>query len=217
MKSIPTIASLALIALAAGRAGAEDSHPVSIQAKVIAESPFKLAVPSARLIYEDDGTLSLAFDLKVTNTRADRLVTASGWALDVASPAGELLQRVNLTSVAEIEPLQSRTLRYRLGAKALGPVTASSRFTIRPASQGVRDITALLCLDTITCESQEFACAQQCGNPLAGEPGAAAFDCTCGRQWDQARKCWRDTCLAHCLCNGRPTPPADEPFLTWGY
>jgi hypothetical protein len=216
MKSIRTVASLALILLAAGGAGAEDSQPVSIQAKAIAESPFKLAVPSARLIYEDDGTTSLAFDLKVTNVKADRLVTASGWALDVASPAGELLQRVNLTSVAEIEPLQSRTLSYRLGAKALGPVTASSKLTIRPASQGVRDITALLCLDSVTCESQQYACAQQCGNPLVGEPGAAVSDCTCGKQWDQARKCWRDTCLAHCLCNGRPTPPQNEPFVTWG-
>jgi hypothetical protein len=217
MTRFRTLASLALIALAAGRAGAEDSQPVSITAKSIAESPFKLAVPSARLIYEADGSTSLAFDLKVTNTKSDRLVSASGWALDVASPAGELLQRVNLTSVAEIEPLQSRSLSYRLDAKALGPVTASNKFVIRPASQGVRDITAMLCLDTITCEQQQYACAAQCANPLVGEPGIAFQDCTCGKQWDAARKCWRDTCLAHCLCNGRPTPPPDEPFLTWGH
>jgi hypothetical protein len=215
MKVPGTVVSLALLALAAVAAAAEDSQPIAIYAQPVAESPFKLSVPAARLVYGDEGGPALAFDLKITNTRNDRLVATSGWSLDVSSPQGELLQRVHLASGVEIEPLQTRTLSYRLGAATVGSVNPGSRLVIRPASAGVRDITASLCLDSVTCEQAQYGCAQWCGNTLTPPDGVALFECACGRQWDAGRKCWRETCQSHCLCNSRPTPPMDDPFVPW--
>jgi hypothetical protein len=139
MNPLRTVAPLALFALAAGAPAAEDSHPVAMQVQALAESPFTLSVPAARLIRQADGVASLAFDVRVTNTDARRRVTIMGWSLDVSSAQGELRQRVHLASGATIEPLQSRLLSYRLGGRELGPVTAGSTLVIRAASAGVSD------------------------------------------------------------------------------
>jgi len=206
---------LLAVLLLGGAAGAEESEPIRIRAVASSKAPFKLSVPAARLISGPGGENSLAFELSITNTTSDRLVTTSGWSLDVLSPDGRRLRRASFAQSLDIEPNKARTTRHRLDSKALGKVDASYAFEIRPATAATVSAGLRCQGPSGSCEGAEYQCELWCNNPLVPQGGVASYSCSCNWYWDGSGQCWRYVCGVACECAGLPEPPYDDPFVVW--